>query len=297
MAVAGPAAATLGGREADPPSARGGPGVRPGARPGGSARGGPVGAGDRLPPRHRRAGRRDLPRPRVRARLEPARPTGHGRPRDAVRGRSDRGRRARRARRGARSRRAPPRARPRRRDRRRRRPRVPDRLRDRCGRRVEQAGRGDDAARRRAPRPRAGRRRRTRRAHGRLRRGIAALRAPHGRTAPGSHLPPDRPSVRPTRARPRPGSSARSRSRAQVPGCAFVRRRARPLGGDRDRRRVRRGTGDEPVHLDRRAARRSGHRDRRDRAGAVDGQARGGRSRSGSAPHPTSLRRSRSRPR
>ena len=49
-------------------------------------------------------------------------------------------------------------------------------------------GEADDVARRRASRPRAGRRGRTRCAHGRLRHGIAALRAPHGRTRPGSHL-------------------------------------------------------------------------------------------------------------
>ena len=37
------------------------------------------------------------------------------------------------------------------------------------------------------------------------------------------------------------------------------------------------GRSAEPVHLDRRAARRGGARDRRDHAGSVDGQARGGR--------------------
>src|SRR4029453_13350067 len=57
VAVAGPSAATLGGREADPPASRGRPGVRARAGRGGAARGGPVGARDRPPARYRRAGR------------------------------------------------------------------------------------------------------------------------------------------------------------------------------------------------------------------------------------------------
>ena len=113
----------------------------------------------------------------------------------------------------------------------------------------------------------------------------------------GSNLCPGRPSGRPPYPRPCHARALDPRSQASVPRRARLRGRARAFGRHRAGRRVRRGTLGEPVHLDRRAARRGGSRDRRDHCWVCGWASSRWAVHSGSEPRPTNPPRSRSHPR